>query len=230
MSTLSVIVPVYNEERFLSSSLDRLLASGVADEIIISDDGSTDNSINIAKDYAGKYKNIKLLLSETNRGKGEALTVAKDKITSDFVTIHDADLEYFPEDLHSMYLKIQEHPTSLIIGSRFIGNVERKNIYKRTKIANKVISLFFSLVHFKKVTDIATCYKMINNKNFQKINFIEKGFSIEIEIVAKYLKINKEVYEIPIKYEGRSYLEGKKITTVDGFKYLFNTVKYRFLS
>ena len=229
MSSLSVIVPVYNEEQFLSSSLDRLLASGVADEIIISDDGSTDNSKNIAREYSTKYQNIKLLLSETNRGKGRALTVAKDKITSDFVTIHDADLEYFPEDLHSMYLKIQEHPNSLVIGSRFIGNVERKNIYKRTKVANKAISLFFSMVHFKKVTDIATCYKMINNKNFQKIDFIEKGFSIEIEIVAKYLKINKEVYEVPIRYEGRSYLEGKKITTVDGFKYLFNTVKYRFL-
>ena len=229
MSSLSVIVPVYNEEQFLSSSLDRLLASGVADEIIISDDGSTDNSKNIAREYSTKYQNIKLLLSETNRGKGRALTVAKDKITSDFVTIHDADLEYFPEDLHSMYLKIQEHPNSLVIGSRFIGNVERKNIYKRTKVANKAISLFFSMVHFKKVTDIATCYKMINNKNFQKIDFIEKGFSIEIEIVAKYLKINKEVYEVPIRYEGRSYLEGKKITTANRFKYLFNTVKYRFL-
>ena len=230
MSSLSVIVPVYNEEQFLSSSLDRLLASGVADEIIISDDGSTDNSKNIAKEYAAKYQNIKLLLSETNQGKGGALTVAKDQITSDFVTIHDADLEYFPEDLHSMYQKIQEHPNSLVIGSRFIGNVERKNIYKRTKVANKAISLFFSLVHFKKVTDIATCYKMIKNKNFQKIYFTEKGFSIEIEIVAKYLKINKEIHEIPIRYEGRSYLEGKKITTADGFKYLFNTIKYRFLS
>ena len=228
MSTLSVIVPVYNEERFLSSSLDRLLASGVADEIIISDDGSTDNSINIAKDYAGKYKNIKLLLSETNRGKGEALTVAKDKITSDFVTIHDADLEYFPEDLHSMYQKIQEHPNSLVIGSRFIGNVERKNIYKRTKVANKAISLFFSLIHFKKVTDIATCYKMCSSEHFRELDLIEKGFSVEVEIVAKSLKGSKQLFEVPIQYHGRSYEEGKKITLIDGFKYIIKTVKYRF--
>ena len=228
MSSLSVIVPVYNEEQFLSSSLDRLLASGVADEIIISDDGSTDNSKNIAREYAAKYQNIKLLLSETNQGKGGALTVAKDQITSDFVTIHDADLEYFPEDLHSMYQKIQEHPNSLVIGSRFIGNVERKNIYKRTKVANKAISLFFSLVHFKKVTDIATCYKMCSSERFRELDLIEKGFSVEVEIVAKFLKGSKQLFEVPIKYHGRSYEEGKKITLIDGFKYIIKTVKYRF--
>jgi len=230
MSSLSVIVPVYNEENFLEASLERLLDSGVASQIIISDDGSTDNSIKIAEHYSERYDHVHLILSQENGGKGAALNRVKNIITSEFVTIHDSDLEYFPEDLIPMYSKVKEYPESLIIGSRFIGSLERNNIYVRTDIANRFISLFFSLVHQKRITDIATCYKMMSNENFQRIELLEKGFSIEIEIVAKYLKTNRLVYEVPIRYHGRSYEEGKKITTVDGFKYLYNTLKYKIYS
>ena len=228
MSSLSVIVPVYNEEKFLAESLNRLLASGIADEIIISDDGSRDKSRNIATEYAKRHSNIKLVFNETNAGKGKALILAIDKVSSDFVTIHDADLEYFPEDLNPMYLKIKNNPDSLIIGSRFIGNLDRNNIYLRTQAANKLVSLFFSFVHFKKVTDIASCYKMCSSERFRELDLIEKGFSVEVEIIAKFLKGSKQLFEVPIKYHGRSYEEGKKITLIDGIKYIIKTVKYRF--
>jgi len=227
MSSLSVIVPVYNEERFLSESLNRLLASGDVDEIVISDDGSTDRSRDIAEEYVEKHSKMKLVFSEKNTGKGGALTLAIDKVSSDFVTIHDADLEYFPEDLSLMYQKIKNNPDSLILGSRFIGDLERKNVYLRTRVANKLLSLFFSLVYFKKVTDIATCYKMCSKKHFKELDLIEKGFSVEVEIVAKFLKSSRELFEVPIKYHGRSYEEGKKITFIDGLKYIIKTVKYR---
>ena len=229
MSSLSVIVPVYNEQKFLAYSLDRLLSAKIADEIIIIDDGSTDDSASIAKHYEDKYDNIKLLLSSSNKGKGSALTLAKEEINCDFVTIHDADLEYFPEDLHLMYEKIKSFPQSLVIGSRFIGTKKRKNLYRRTVLANKLVSVFFSFVFNKRITDIATCYKMMSSENFIKLNLIEKGFSIEIEIVAKYLRTSLQIgiHEVPIQYEGRSYQEGKKIKALDGIKYLIKTLRYR---
>ena len=141
--------------------------------------------------------------------------------------VHDADLEYFPEDIVEMFEAAKLNPESLIIGSRFIGNKERINLYRRTYIANKLMSLFFSYVHFCKISDIATCYKMMLTDIFKEIELYENGFSIEIEIVSKFLRKYKSIIEIPIRYEGRSYEEGKKIKPKDGMMYLINTIKYK---
>jgi glycosyltransferase involved in cell wall biosynthesis len=227
VDNLGVIVPFYNEKNTLSESIERLLAQNIFSEIILSDDNSNDGSDIIAKQYEDKNENIKYIKSSTNKGKGNALNNAKDHITTKFVVIHDADLEYFPEDLVEMFEKAKLNPQSLIIGSRFIGNKERVNIYRRTFIANKVMSLFFSFVHFCKISDIATCYKMLRTDTFKEIQLYENGFSIEIELVAKFLKKNKSIIEVPIKYEGRSYEEGKKIKPIDGMMYLINTIKYK---
>ena len=227
MDNLGVIVPFYNEKNTLSESIERLLAQHIFSEIILSDDNSNDGSDIIAKHYEDKNENIKYIKSFTNKGKGNALNNAKDHITTKFVVIHDADLEYFPDDLVEMFEKAKLNPQSLIIGSRFIGNKERVNIYRRTFIANKVMSLFFSFVHFCKISDIATCYKMLTTDTFKEIQLYENGFSIEIELVAKFLKKNKSIIEVPIKYEGRSYEEGKKIKPIDGMMYLINTIKYK---
>ena len=227
MDNLGVIVPFYNEKNTLSESIERLLAQHIFSEIILSDDNSNDGSDIIAKHYEDKNENIKYIKSFTNKGKGNALNNAKDHITTKFVVIHDADLEYYPEDLVEMFEKAKLNPQSLIIGSRFIGNKERVNIYRRTFIANKAMSLFFSFVHFCKISDIATCYKMLTTDTFKEIQLYENGFSIEIELVAKFLKKNKSIIEVPIKYEGRSYEEGKKIKPIDGMMYLINTIKYK---
>ena len=227
MDNLGVIVPFFNEKNTLAESIERLLTQNIFSEIILSDDNSNDGSDIIAKQYEDKNENIKYIKSSTNKGKGNALNNAKDHITTKFVVIHDADLEYFPEDLVEMFEKAKLNPQSLIIGSRFIGNKERVNIYRRTFIANKVMSLFFSFVHFCKISDIATCYKMLRTDTFKEIQLYENGFSIEIELVAKFLKKNKSIIEVPIKYEGRSYEEGKKIKPIDGMMYLINTIKYK---
>ncbi len=129
MDNLGVIVPFYNEKNTLSESIERLLAQNIFSEIILSDDNSNDGSDIIAKQYEDKNENIKYIKSSTNKGKGNALNNAKDHITTKFVVIHDADLEYFPEDLVEMFEKAKLNPQSLIIGSRFIGNKERVNIY-----------------------------------------------------------------------------------------------------
>ena len=227
MDNLGVIVPFYNEKNTLSESIDRLLAENIFSQIILSDDNSNDGSEKIAQQYEETYKNIKYVKSSTNKGKGNALNNAKNYITTKFVVIHDADLEYFPEDIVEMFEAAKLNPESLIIGSRFIGNKERINIYRRTYIANKLMSLFFSYVNFCKISDIATCYKMMLTDIFKGIELNENGFSIEIEIVSKFLRKNKSVIEIPIRYEGRSYEEGKKIKPKDGIMYLINTIKYK---
>ena len=167
------------------------------------------------------------LKSSTNKGKGNALNLAKNIVETSHVIIHDADLEYFPDDILEMFNHLEDNKDSLILGSRFIGNKKRANVYSRTLLANKAMSSFFSFVNGYKVSDVATCYKLMPTSFFKEMDIEEEGFSIEIEILSKFLKYNRSIKEVPIKYEGRSYEQGKKIKTSDGFKYLFNTIKYR---
>ena len=228
MNTLSVIIPFFNEERYIEESINRVLAVDIFDQIILSDDCSTDLSSVIAKKYSDNNGKIAYIRSKRNQGKGAALSNARKHITSTHVVIHDADLEYFPDDIVTMFKLVDENPMSLILGSRFIGNFERSGGYRRTLIANKAMSLFFSLVNQVKVTDVATCYKLMPSKFFKNLNLQEEGFSIEIEMISKFLKFNKSIIEVPIKYAGRTYQQGKKIKTLDGFLYLLNTLKYRF--
>lgn len=230
MYSLTIIVPVYNEENFLRNSVERLINEKIDANILIVDDCSTDNSYEIAKRLEDKYEIISLLQNKNNGGKGLAIATAKQYIDSSHIVIHDADLEYFPEDLHEMIEISKKNKNSLILGSRFIGNKPRKNIYLRTFFANKLMSQFFSLVFLKKISDIATCYKLIPTNAFNKMKLKEKGFTIEVEILAKFIKTKNTVIESPISYEGRSYEEGKKIKLSDGFKYLFCTLKYRLIN
>ena len=227
---LSVIVPFFNEEQFLDQSVNRLLSNDVYTSIYLIDNNSTDNSFEIAENLANKHEKIELFKTGKNKGKGAVLAFSRNLINTSHVVIHDADLEYFPEDIIVMFDLAKQNQKSLILGSRFIGSKKRENIYLRTFIANKVMSLFFSLVNFYKISDVATCYKLMPADFFKSIQLKENGFSIEIELLSKFLKFNRSVLEVPIAYEGRSYAEGKKIKTLDGFQYLFNTIKYRFIN
>ena len=230
MINLSVIVPYCNEENLLEKSVTRLLENNIFEDIILIDNNSTDSSPNIAEKLASNNKNVFSFKTDIRKGKGVAIQRGKELISTSHVIIHDADLEYFPDDIFEMFEVCKQYPNSMILGSRFIGSKERKNVYSRTYLANKIMSIFFSIINFYKITDIATCYKLMPSGFFKKTNLRENGFSIEIEILSKFLKYNRSIKEVPIKYEGRSYSEGKKIKTIDGFKYLFNTVRYRFIN
>jgi len=232
MINLSVIVPFYNEEIFLEHSVNRLLDENIYEKILLVDNNSTDQSGNIAQKLVQNNENIELYKTDKGKGKGKgvALSKAKEFITTSHVVIHDADLEYFPEDLTEMFEKSIEYSNSMILGSRFIGDKERKNVYIRTSIANKVMSLFFSIVNFYYISDVATCYKLMPADFFKQTTLKENGFSIEIELLSKFLKYNRSVKEVPIKYKGRSYSEGKKIKASDGLMYLVNTLRYRFIN
>ena len=230
MKNLAVIIPFYNEKEFLEISLKRVTDLNIFDQIILTDDCSNDGSSEIALNLAKSNPIIEYTNGATNSGKGQALNNAKHLIKTSHVVIHDADLEYFPDDIVEMFNLVEDNPESLILGSRFIGTKDRKNVYFRTNLANRTMSLFFSLVNFQYITDIATCYKLMPTSFFKDLNIKEKGFSIEVELLSKFLKTNRNIIEVPIKYEGRSYTDGKKIKASDGFKYLFNTVKYRFFN
>ena len=229
MINLTAIVPFYNEENTLRQSVERLLNEDIFSEIILSDDNSSDNSLEIAKTLSNEYQHIKYISSDINLGKGNAINNAVSILNTSHVVIHDADLEYFPEDIVQMYKKAIANQNSLILGSRFIGTKKRENVYLRTYIANRVMSTFFSLVNFYWVSDVATCYKLMPSNFLKNISIKEQGFSIEIEVLSKFLKYNKHILEIPISYEGRSYDEGKKIKVTDGIMYIVNTLKYRFI-
>lgn len=226
-NTLTVIVPFFNEFLYLEESIQRLIKNDIYKKIILVDDCSNDGSELIGKKISESNKKIIYLKTKDNLGKGNAINCALEFVESTHVVIHDADLEYFPEDIIAMQNLLLENNNSLILGSRFIGNKTRKNIYFRTYLANRIMSVFFSLINFYYVSDVATCYKLMPTKFFKSIVIKENGFSIEIEILSKFLKYNKSIVEVPIKYEGRTYKQGKKIKTVDGFKYLYKTVKYR---
>ena len=226
MNTLTVLVPFYNEESTILQSLEKLDKLTFINEVILLNDGSTDESLAIVNKFCKDRRKYRILSYEVNKGKGAVLNESREHINSDYVVIHDADLEYFPKDLIEMFKFVDG--SNLILGSRFIGNKKRSNIYMRTNIANKIISLFFSFINQKKITDVATCYKLMPTSFFKQNNFKEKGFSIEIEIISKFLKNNKNIVEVPISYNARSYEEGKKIKTKDGVFYLFNTIRYRF--
>lgn len=226
MNSLTVVVPFFNEENTLISSISRLKNLDIVTQVLLIDDGSTDNSYKVAESFCKNLNKFELIKLETNEGKGHALNQSRKYITSKHVVIHDADLEYNPSDLVEMFNLAKKD--NLVLGSRFIGKRERVNIYFRTFLANKGMSLFFSIVNNIKISDIATCYKMMPSEYFVENVYKEKGFSIEIEVMSKFLKRSKKVIEVPISYTGRSYEDGKKIKAVDGFLYLYNTIKYKF--
>lgn len=224
---LTVVIPFYNEEKFLRKSVERVLKIKDIKTIYLINDGSKDNSLDIAKQLELENTSIKLLSSDINSGKGDALNLVREYIETSHVVIHDADLEYFPDDIQGMFELSQNNPTALILGTRFRGYKDRKNLYMRTLIANKLLSTLFSIVHFKRISDIATCYKLMPTSYFKYQEIKEKGFSIEVELLAKFIKTKESIIEFPISYEGRSYEEGKKIGLKDGFSFIFTIFKYR---
>ena len=225
--TLTAIVPVYNEKLFLKESINRLLKENIADEIFIIDDCSTDGSNQIINELVKENQSIKKFRTSHNKGKGGAIRMIQKSVNTTYCIIHDADLEYFPKDIKNLISKIDLNLPTFVIGSRFINNIGPQNYY-RTYFANKFLSSIFSIFHRKKITDIATCYKLFPNEYFKNVDLISNGFEIEVELVAKYLKAFSSIEEVGIDYESRTYVEGKKIKFLDFFKYIFAIFRFKF--
>ena len=227
-SDYTVIMPFFNEENTLEIAVTNLVNEDFASEIILVNDGSNDNSYEIASSLQNKHKFIKLIESKENKGKGHALKLGINVASKKFIGVLDADLEYSPNDLKNLFKEIDINNLDIVCGSRFIGDFKRDNIYVRTYLANKFLSMFFSIIHREKVTDIATCLKVFRKTLFDSIDLKANGFSIEVEILAKTLSKSNNFKEFPISYTARSYEEGKKIKLIDGFRYIYSIIRYFF--
>jgi glycosyltransferase involved in cell wall biosynthesis len=225
--TLSVIIPVYNEAHTIQEIIRRVQATGLADEILPIDDGSTDGSREILAKLNGQG-NIRVINHERNQGKGKAVRTGIENATSDLIIIQDADLEYDPREYPNLLRPIQEGIADVVYGSRFLG-AGRRPVLFWNMVANKILTLVTNILYNNILTDMETGYKLFRRQVVQNITLHAHGFEFEPEFTAKILKSKVRIYEIPITFNPRDYSEGKKIKMSDGFIAMWTLIKYRFV-
>lgn len=230
MPKLSIIIPAYNEEKTILEVVERVKKSKIsyAKEIIIVDDFSTDNTKNILNKI--KDTSIKVFYHKKNRGKGAAIRTGLKNSTGDIILIQDADLEYNPDEYKKLLKPIMEGKAMVVYGSR-LEAIRRnlKNMYKLHYIGNLFLTLATNLLYGAKISDMETGYKVFRKEVIKSINLRAKRFDFEPEVTAKILKRGYKIYEVPIRFTGRKFGEGKKITWVDGVKAAYYLLKYRFV-
>src|SRR5262245_31317498 len=231
MTSLSVFVPVYNEQFLVASSLERLKVLEESPqleriEVIVVDDCSTDETPVVLKRFReanpdGARLAWKFIRHERNLGKGRAVQTALAQASCEISVIHDADLEYHPRDLHRVVRVFLEHGADAVFGSRFAGGEVRRALFFRHQLGNKLLTFLCNLVTNLNLTDMETCYKAVRTDLLRSIPLESNDFRIEPELTIKLAKRQARVFEIPISYAGRSYFEGKKINWVDGLAALW---------
>ena len=226
---LSIVIPCFNEEKTLRTIVERALKfDELKKEILIIDDCSTDNSKLIIKELSNEYSEIRGIFLDKNLGKGFALKTGFQEIKGDIVLIQDADLEYDPQDYHSLIKPFKNTDADVVYGSRFMGGEYVRLNFFWHYVANKLLTLLTNVVTNLNMSDMETGYKLFKRSAIQSINIREKSFGIEPEITVKLAKKKFIFYEVPISYKGRSYEDGKKITLKDAFIAFYCIFKYRF--
>lgn len=225
---LSVIVPVFNEEKTIKQIISQIRNSGIKQiELIVVDDGSTDSTRNILK--KNKKEIDILILKETNEGKGSALREGIKKATGEIVIIQDADLEYDPKEYLKLIAPITDGRADVVYGSRFTGSEAHRVVYFWHFLANSFLTTLSNIFTNLNLTDMESCYKVFRREIIQSINVEENSFGIEPEITAKISKKKVRIYEVGISYHGRTYEEGKKIGLKDAFQAVWAIIKYNLL-
>jgi glycosyltransferase involved in cell wall biosynthesis len=224
--TLSVVMPVYNEARTIVAVIERVLKAPVdlAKELIVVDDASTDGSRQLLENMAPGE--IRLIRHDVNRGKGAAIRTGVAQATGDIVLIQDADLEYDPRDYPQLLEPILEDHADVVFGSRFHGGPHRVLFFWHYA-ANRFLTLLANMLTGLNVTDMEVGYKVFRRDVLRRLTLTSDRFGFEPEVTVKVAKLGCRVYEVPIRYYGRTYDEGKKITWRDGVAALFHLLRYR---
>jgi glycosyltransferase involved in cell wall biosynthesis len=228
---VSILIPLYNEERFIGTLLERVLSAplqaGISREICLVDDCSTDTSFVIAQSYERRYSGlIRLSRHEINQGKGAAIRTALAMAQGEFCVFQDADLEYDPKEIASLLQPILDGDADAVFGSRFATTGVRRVLYFWHTVANQALTLLCNIASNLNLTDMETCYKAFRTELLKTIPLRSDRFGIEPEVTIKIAKRNARVYEAPISYHGRTYEEGKKIGLKDAFVALWVIVRF----
>ncbi|MBF0193193.1 MAG: glycosyltransferase family 2 protein [Magnetococcales bacterium] len=231
MQKLSVIVPVFNEEKTLEQLVKKVLEadrSGLELELVIVDDCSIDSSVEIATRLAEENPEISLYQQNINCGKGAALRLGFSKAKGDILLIQDADLEYDPNEYKKLLTPILNDGAEVVYGSRFRGGDISIVLYFWHSVGNKFLTLLSNIFTNLTLTDMETCYKVFKKEIIQQIIIEENRFGFEPEITAKIARLPKRTkfFEVGISYYGRTYEDGKKITWKDGVKALYCIIRY----
>ena len=225
---LSVIIPVYNEFQNIREILKRVQTTGLAWEILIIDDGSTDGTLDILKELDGD-DNIRVILHEKNQGKGAAVRTGFAHAKGDVFLIQDADLEYDPRDYPAILKPLEEDIADVVYGSRFLGGPRRSTMFWHM-IANKLLTLATNILYNNILTDMETGYKAFRREVLDGITIHSNSFNFEPEFTAKILKKKVRIFEVPITFNPRDYSDGKKIKLHDAFEAIWALLKYRFVN
>ncbi|HDL65198.1 MAG TPA: glycosyltransferase family 2 protein [Proteobacteria bacterium] len=221
---LSIVIPIYNEEKTLLTILEKVRAQDFEKEIILVDDGSTDGTRDILKSL--DYPEVRIFLQKENQGKGAALRTGFAKATGDIIIIQDADLEYNPDEYADLIRPIQNGVADVVYGARFLGGPHRV-LYFWHYCGNKLLTLITNILFNINLNDMETCYKVFRKEALEGVTTISNRFGFEPEITARMVKSKQRIYEIPISYFGRTYEEGKKITWKDGVVALYTLLRFR---
>ena len=213
---LSIVVPCFNGEKTIEKIIDKIIKYSPYDnEIIVIDDCSNDKSKQILESEI-KDKISKLIVNEKNYGKGYSVRKGIEAANGDIILIQDADLEYDPSDYFKLVEPIIAGYADVVYGSRFIGSEEKRILYYWHSLGNKVLTTFSNMFSNLNLTDMEVCYKVFRSNIIKKIKLKENRFGFEPEITAKIAKQKLRIYEVGVKYYGRKYSDGKKITWKDG--------------
>ena len=232
--TLSVVIPVFNEQATIERVVEAVKGVDVHKEIVIVDDYSTDGTRERLETIAESDGDVRVLYQPYNQGKGAALREGFAAARGRFVIVQDADLEYNPAEYPKLLAPLIEGSADVVFGSRFVGGEKHRVLYFWHSMGNRFLTLLSNMLTNLNISDMETCYKVFRREVIQDIRLEENRFGFEPEITAKVAKYRLRgqplrIYEVGISYHGRTYQEGKKIGWKDGLRALWCIIRYNFL-